>query len=506
MQSPHAGDAVSADPVRSAQADADLLALLEADMTLEAARPILELAATYFAETRAGEGPVSTWHSAQVIADRLAGPMPRSPRPLADVARRLSKLLLEDVNRLAHPMYIGHEVSAPLPAAVWTESLISALNQSQAVREMSPSFTPLEHQVVAWMTDLVGWDEKAGGTMTSGGTEATFAALLAARSRAIPDVWTNGVGATPPVVVCGEHAHYAVSRAAGEMGLGVSRVITIASRDLRMDIDALRQRLETLRANGTRVMAVVATAGCTVTGTFDDLEAVADACAAYADDGGPLWMHVDAAHGGAAMLSPRHAHRLNGLVRANSVAWDPHSTLLLPLSAGLVLMRDQEALTGAFAQQAPYLFTGATEGQIWDLGPRSFQCTRRADVLKLWVAIERYGVDNLALLYDRLCRMAHTLYTMLQARSDFAPLHEPMSNILCFAWTPPGVEGAQRDELTNALRERYNRSGRGWITATTLDGRRVLRITVMNARTDESHLAKLVDGLAAEAALLLRQR
>ena len=483
--------------------DAELLAMLEADMTLDAARPILELAAGYFADTRRGEGPVSTWHSAQVIADRLAGPMPRGARALSDVARRLSSLLLDDVNRLAHPMYIGHQVSAPLPAAVWTEALISALNQSQAVREMSPSFTPLEHQVIAWMTDLVGWDEQAGGTMTSGGTEATFAALLAARSRAVPDVWTNGLGANPPVVVCGEHTHYAVSRAAGEMGLGLSRVITIPSRALCLDTDALRERLTALRATGTRVMAVVATAGCTATGSFDDLEAVADLCDEFADDHGPLWLHVDAAHGGAAMLSPTHRHRVRGLVRARSMAWDPHKTLLLPLSAGMVLVRDQDDLTRAFTQEAPYLFSSGSDAQIWDMGPRSFQCSRRADVLKLWVAIERYGSDNLARLYDRLCRMAQTLHGLLSARSDFTPLHEPMSNILCFAWTPPGVAAADLDTLTTALRERYNRSGRGWITATTLDGRRVLRITVMNARTDETHLAKLVDGLVAEAAQIL---
>ena len=483
--------------------DAELLAMLEADMTLDAARPILELAAAYFADTRRGEGPVSTWHSAQVIADRIAGPMPRNARALPDVARRLSSLLLEDVNRLAHPMYIGHQVSAPLPAAVWTDALISALNQSQAVREMSPSFTPLEHQVIAWMTDLVGWDEQAGGTMTSGGTEATFAALLAARSRAVPDAWTNGLGAQVPVVVCGEHAHYAVSRAAGAMGLGVSRVSIVPSRALRMDIDALRERLAALRADGTRVMAVVATAGCTATGSFDDLDAVADLCDEFADDHGPLWLHVDAAHGGAAMLSPRHRHRVQGLARSRSLAWDPHKTLMLPLAAGMVLVRDQDDLTRAFTQEAPYLFSSGSDAQIWDMGPRSFQCSRRADVLKLWVAIERYGADNLARLYDRLCRMAQTLHALLSARGDFTPLHEPMSNILCFAWTPPGVAAEDLDVLTDTLRERYNRSGRGWITATTLDGRRVLRITVMNARTDETHLAKLVDGLVAEAALVL---
>lgn len=482
----------------------DPLALLEADTTLDAAHPILALASEYLVSTRSGEGPVSTWHSAEVIADRLNEPLPRRSRPLADVARRLSSLLLHDVNRLAHPMYIGHQVSAPLPAAVWTDALISALNQSMAVREMSPSFTPLEHQVVEWMTDLIGWDARAGGTMTSGGTEATLTALLAARSRAIPDVWTHGVGTAPPVLVCGEHAHYAVARAAGEMGLGMQRVVTVASDGHRMSVAALRETLAALRARGTRVMAVVATAGCTATGTFDDLEGVADACAEFGTDGEPLWLHVDAAHGGAALLSPTHAHRVRGLARARSVAWDPHKTLLLPLAAGLLLVREEHDLEAAFAQKAPYLFTPNEDARAWDMGPRSFQCSRRADVLKLWVAFERYGADALAALYDRLCRMARTLYDRLRDHPDFTPLHEPESNILCFAWTLPESDPAERDLLTTALRERYNRSGRGWITATTLDGRRVLRVTVMNARTDVPHIEALVSGLEAEAAYVLK--
>ena len=482
----------------------EALALLEADTSLEAARPILALAADYLAGTRRGEGPVSTWHSAEVIAGRLQETLPRRSRPLADVARRLSSLLLEDVNRLAHPMYIGHQVSAPLPAAVWTDALISALNQSMAVREMSPSFTPLEHQVVEWMTDLLGWDARAGGTMTSGGTEATFTALLAARRRAIPDVWRCGVGADAPVLVCGEHAHYAVARAAGNMGLGMERVVTVRSEAHRLSIPALRDTLAALRSRGERVMAVVATAGCTATGAFDDLDAVADVCAEFGERGEPLWLHVDAAHGGAALLSPTHAHRVRGIARARSVVWDPHKTLLLPLAAGLLLMRDEHDLDAAFSQQAPYLFTPNDDARAWDMGPRSFQCSRRADVLKLWVAFERYGADALAALYDRLCHMAQTLHAHLANHALFTPLHEPESNILCFAWTGPDVSPEERDALTDALRERYNRSGRGWITATTLDGRRVLRITVMNARTDESHIDALVDGLEAEAAYVLK--
>lgn len=482
----------------------DIVELLEDDSTLAAAEPLLSLVEQYFTETRTGKGSVSTWHSAEMISDRIQGPIPRRPRPLAEVARRLSSLLLPDINRLAHPMYIGHQVSAPLPAAVWTDALVSALNQSQAVREMSPAFTPLEHQVIGWMTDLIGWDEQAGGTMTSGGTEATLTALLTARSRAIPEVWSRGVGSNPPVLICGEHAHYAVSRAAGMMGLGLSQVLVVPSENQHMSIPHLRESLAAQKGARQRVMAVVATAGCTATGTFDDIDAVADLCAQFADDNGPLWLHVDAAHGGAALLSAAHRHRVHGIARANSVAWDPHKTMLLPLAAGMLLMRDEKLLGSAFSQTAPYLFSQAEAARSWDMGPRSFQCSRRSDVLKLWVALERYGADGLAALYEKLCHTAHYLYEKLQGHESFHALHEPESNILCFAWNPKGVADDDRDELTNQLRERYNRSGRGWITATTLGGRRVLRITVMNARTGKAHIDTLLEGLEAESRKLLR--
>ena len=490
------------DPDTVPMTDDALLALFEADTTLEAAEPILALVARYLSDTRSGDGPVSSMRSAQDVADALAGPMPRQPRTLANVAERLQTLLLNDVNRLMHPMAVGHQVSAPLPATIWTEALIAAVNNSQAVREMSPSFTPLERQVVRWCTDLIGWDDRAGGTMTSGGTEATFSALLAARSAAMPDVWMNGMGASPPVLVCGEHTHYAVTRAAGEMGLGMSRVVVVPSRNFAMDTDALRAQLGTLRATGTPVMAVVATAGCTATGSFDDLHTIADICAAA----GELWLHVDAAHGGAAMLSSAHRHHVRGLARARSVAWDPHKMLLLPLAAGLVLMRDERDLGSAYAQSAPYLFTGNADARSWDTGQRSFQCSRRSDVLKLWVAFERYGGDQLAAFYERLCATTRTLHDILITRTDFQPLHEPQSNILCFSWTPDGVADADRDALTDALRERYNLSGRGWLTVTTLDGRRVLRVTLMNVRTTATHMQRLVDGLAEEGAALLDER
>ena len=479
-----------------------VLAELERDMAPDAAAAFAALAANYFAATREGAGPVSTPHRPEVLAERFAEPLPAGGRPLAAVVERLARDVLGDCNRLYHPMYMGHQVSAPLPAAVWTESLTAALNQSLAVFEMSPVGTVMETQLVRWMCDLAGYGPEAGGTLTSGGTEATFTALLAARARAIPDVWERGVGERPPVVLCGEHAHYAVTRAVGEMGLGLRSVVTVPSRDYRMDVAALAARLDETQAGGRAVMAVVATAGSTATGSFDDLEAIGRMC----EERG-VWLHVDGAHGASALLSPVHRHRVRGIARARSVAWDPHKMMLLPLSAGMLLVRDERDLEGAFAQRAPYLFHGAGDERGWDQGVRSFQCSRRADVLKAWVALQRYGADGIGALYDHLCATARVLYDAVRARADFEALHEPECNILCFRHVGERTLGAaELDALNRELRERYNRSGAGWITATTLDGRRVLRVTVMNPRTRAEHVHQLVEGLVAVATELLAAR
>jgi L-2,4-diaminobutyrate decarboxylase len=473
----------------------DIRESLELDSSLESATLFTELATAYLAATRTGEGPVSSPRSPSELAARFDEPMPLDGRPLREVVARLRDEVLPDCNRLYHPRYAGHQVSAPLPAAIWTESLTAALNQSVAVSEMSPTGTALEHRVVRWMCDLVGYGPGSGGTLTSGGTEATFTGLLAARSSVLPDVWTDGVGTTPPVVVCGEHAHYAVTRAVGEMGIGMRNVVAIPSRDWRMDTDALHDTLIRLRAEGRTVMAVVATAGSTATGSFDDLETIGMLC----EERG-IWLHVDGAHGASALLSDRHRHRVAGLARARSIAWDPHKMMLLPLSAGVVLVRNERDLESAFAQRAPYLFHGAEGERVVDQGIRSFLCSRRADVLKLWVSFQRYGARGLGELYDHLCDVTARMHELLEAHPSFEVMHEPECNILCFRWVGDGtMSDAALDELNRDLRERYNRSGAGWITATNLGGRRVLRVTMMNPRTGPGDVAEIVAGIARMA-------
>ena len=470
---------------------------LEADATAEAGARFVELAAAFLAESAGGNAAVSTATTPASLAARFDEPLPRDGRPLAEVLARVRDDIAAESIRLSHPMYLGHQVSAPLPAGIWTEVVASAINNSLAVREMSPAGTVLEAQVIRWMCELAGLGEEAGGTFTSGGTEATFTGLLAARAAALPNAWEEGVGAAPPVIVCGEHAHYAVSRAAGELGLGMKQVERVPSRNFRMDTAALERTLGRLSADGRRIMAVVATAGSTATGSFDELADIGALC-----DARGIWLHVDAAHGASALLSATHRQRLRGIDRARSIAWDPHKMMLLPLSADMVLVRREADLEAAFAQQAPYLFHGA-EGRRWDQGTRSFQCSRRFDALKVWVALQRYGADGIAALHDLLCDRARELHSAIVAHPAFEALHEPESNIVCFRFVGAGADPHLTDDVNRRLREAYNRSGAGWITLTLLEGRPVLRVTVMNPRTERAHLDRLLRGLAEQGARLL---
>jgi L-2,4-diaminobutyrate decarboxylase len=153
---------------------------------------------------------------------------------------------------------------------------------------------------------------------------------------------------------------------------------------------------------------------------------------------------VDGAHGASALLSPVHRARLKGIQRARSIAWDPHKMMLMPLSASVVLVRDERDLDAGFTQRAPYLFHARAGARNWDQGVRSFQCSRRLDAIKVWVGLQRYGADGLGAIYDRLCATARVLHDRVVARTDFEALHEPESNILCFRFLGDGSADGDR--------------------------------------------------------------
>lgn len=419
------------------------------------------------------ERPVVEWRPEEQLREsvRLGGP-PEEPLALARLVARHSI-------QLHHPSYMGHQVCPPIHEAALADLLISMLNQSTAVWEMSPIATPIEKEILRWLASLAGYPQTALGTAVSGGSAANLTGLLAARARFNADDATAG---RRPILVTSADAHYSIARAGAIMGIPAADVVKIPTDDAhRMDVDALQETLAAVDArDDAALLAIVATAGSTATGAFDRLDEIA-----LLRDRYRTWLHVDAAHGASVLLSERFAPLVLGLAHADSFSWDPHKMMWMPLSLGTVLVRDGIWLRRAFEADAPYLFHGGGA----NLGEMTIQCSKRADAIKLWLVLKSGGAASIVHALERTADLTRYLYERVLASDDFEPAHEPALNIFCFR------KRGLSDEQTADLRERLIRSGRAWITSTILRGGRVLRVTMMNPRTTERDVDAMLEAL-----------
>lgn len=446
--------------------------------------------------------PVTSARPPREVAARFDEPLPRAGSSTAEVLERLERDVLPDTLRLAHPGYLSHQVAPPLPGSAGADALVTAANQSLAVREMSPVATHVERRVVAWFLEQIGWSpDEAAGSFVSGGAIGNLTGLAAARARALPDAWTAGVSSARgrPRVVAGAHAHYSVQRALGVLGLGSDAAVLVPAVDGRLPAQGVGEALARIRADGELPVAVVACAGTTATGSVDDLAAIG----AVARRAG-VWLHVDAAHAGAFLISDRLRPMLAGLELADSVALDLHKMMFQPISSGLVLARDRRALDLAFAQEAPYLFHADDDATRFDQGPRTLQCSRRADALRVWIVLQLHGADAIAARQERCVELAAHAAALLDARDEFETCHRPQTNILCFRHVPVALAADPEalDAHNVALREEVNRGGELFVNGTLLDGRRVLRVTLINPRASRDDMAAWVEGVARAARAL----
>jgi L-2,4-diaminobutyrate decarboxylase len=389
--------------------------------------------------------------------------------------------LLDQAIQLHHPSYMGHQVCPPFPTAVLADFLISTLNQSTAVWEMSPIATVVEQEVVRWLADLAGYPAESLGTAVSGGSAANLTGLLAARAR----FNAEHDGTRRPLILCGGDAHYSIARAAAIMGIPTTDVLKIATDERhRMDVAALAELLDTIDArDDAAVLAIVATSGTTATGAFDPLREIADL-----RDRHRTWLHVDASHGASVLVNERLRQLVDGLDRADSLSWDPHKMMWMPLSLGIVLVRNGMWLRHAFEADAPYLFNAERASD--NIGELTIQCSKRADAVKLWVTLQTVGVSAIAAALDKVTAVTRHLYELVRDSDDFDAMHEPDFNIFCFRH--------RSDDATNArLREELIRSGDAWITSTVLKGERVLRVTMINPATENADVERMLASLRA---------
>jgi L-2,4-diaminobutyrate decarboxylase len=467
---------------------------------LEHGQVVLREIEAFLSRSQRCQGKVLNWrmpsenlHAAAALLDQPTG------------LQALLRTTFDRGQTLHDPRYIGHQVAAPIPLAALMESVSAVANQGMTVYEMGPWSSAVERVMIQRLGEQLGLQPGFGGILTSGGSLANLTALLTARNIALGTAWQHGVpgGAASGVILASPESHYCIERAAGILGLGTDGCVRVALDAAgRIDPDRLRHQIEGLQRERRPVIAVVASACTTRAGTYDPLRAIASVCR---DTG--VWLHVDAAHGGAAAFSARHAHRLDGIEQADSVVWDAHKMMFIPALSTYLFYRRAQDQCRAANQDAPYLFDEAAERvEAYNTGLGTIECTKRAAALSLWAVWSVHGPALFSDLVDSTFGMARCFADRLAAEEDFDLLNEPEANIVLFRFVPAplrGVSDRAVGQFQKAVRQRLIESGEAYIVPAVDRGVDALRLVVMNPLTTEQHLEQVLASLRRFGAELL---
>lgn len=403
--------------------------------------------------------------------------------------------------KFRHPHYIAHQVSVPdYPAGLAT--LVNGLtNNPMGIYEMGSGAAALEYAVINWMLRKIGWPPQrlggskdqsvtAAGVFTHGGSLANLTAMLAARARIAPEAWVEGNPSDLAVLVPAS-SHYSNARGLSIMGLGSNSLY-------KLEVDAngviiperMAATLQRLKDDGKRCMALIANVCSTATGLHDPLIPISDFCEEH-----NIWLHADACHGATALLNDETKKLLTGIERADSVVWDTHKMMQVPVLSAALLLKDGRNFDRAFDQDASYLAYGKSVDD-YDTITRTVECTRTAMGFKVFLNLAWRGEAALGeYVRDRYAK-TRQFYELIKARDGFTCPYEPETNILCFRF---GNEDAGSDELQERIRDHLMRAGKFHITSAVLNGKRHLRITVMNRLTDIETINDLLDAIEATA-------
>ncbi len=455
-------------------------------LLLRAAR----FAAEYLESSLDRDQPIVAWRDPAALEALLQLSLPREGRPLEEVVAEAETALRHGV-RTGHPRFFNQLFNHLDPAGVLGEWMAAVANSSMYTFEAAPVFTLMEEKLAERLGELAGFPH-GEALFNPGGSISNLMALLAARQRRFPHTRVHGFAPEDrPVAFASAEAHYSIPRAASIAGFGLDGVVAVACDDAgRMRPDALEEAVAAALADGRTPFFVCATAGTTMAAAYDPVDAIAGVCERHG-----LWLHVDAAYGGNVLFSPEHRGLLAGLERADSMAWNPHKTMAVPLHCSALLMRERGHLHTAFATQADYLFHD-TEEAGRDRGDMTIQCGRRVDALKLWLAWQAQGDAGYRARVEQAFRNVAAARRMVEERPALELVREPHGCNLLFRWLPAGEPSAEEVDRRNvALREGLKRGGRVMLNYSRLDGRVALRLVLTHPELTEDDLRVVFDAV-----------
>jgi aromatic-L-amino-acid/L-tryptophan decarboxylase len=430
--------------------------------------------------------PVLRRADAAGLRSRLGGPPPEQPADYGAVLARVMADVLPYAARTDHPGYLAFIPSFTTWPGALAELTAAAANLYCGAWMESAGAAQIELEVIDWFRSWLGLPAGTAGVLVNGGSAANLTALLVAREAA-------GGPSPDSVMYVSDQAHSSLARTARAMGLLPRQVRVLPTDDRwRLLPDTVTAAVRADRAAGRIPFALCASAGSTNTGAVDPLAGLADVCAAER-----LWLHVDAAYGGFAVLTAKGRAALAGLDRADSVTLDPHKWLYQPMECGCVLIRDGARLERTFAIHPDYLHGDAVQGAgEVNFADRGLQLSRGFRALKVWVTVHTFGLTAFRACIQRNLELAEYAEALIRGHPELTLMAPATLGIVCFRREWPGCDEAETERRGTALAEELKRGGTALVSTTRLAGQHAVRLCILNPTSSAGHIRQVIEHFA----------
>ncbi|OWY24479.1 aminotransferase class V-fold PLP-dependent enzyme [Sphingobacteriales bacterium UPWRP_1] len=445
---------------------------------------------------------------AQVQPDQILEQLPDMPPSHAEdfdkIIADFNDLILPGITHWQHPSFFAYFPANSSPASVLAEMLTATLAAQCMLWDTSPAAAELEERMLDWLKQLTGLPQNLHGTLYDGASTATLSAILAAREKATGfAVNRHGFTANTAVlrVYTSAEAHSSVEKAAKMAGIGQENVVKIpVDAHFRLNPKLLAEAIAADIRQDYTPLCVVATLGTTGCTAIDPLEEIAQICNQYL-----VWLHVDAAYAGTALLLPEYRWMLKGIEQADSFVFNPHKWLFTNFDCSAFYVKDKETLLQTFSILPEYLKT-ENRNRVNNYSEWSPQLGRRFRALKLWFVLRSYGVQQLQEKIRHHINLAHSLSHQIKQHPFFEIAAPVTLNLVCFRLAPPRLQ--QQPDALNALNEqllqRLNQSGKMYLSHTKLNGLYTLRMVTGQTNVEKKHVESAWKLIQTHATALLQ--
>ena len=470
----------------------------------KAGHALVDWIADYRERLATGAFPVQARVAPGDLIKQLPATAPEMPEPLDAILADLDRLITPGITHWQHPQFYGYFPSGGSLTSVLGDMVSTGLGVVGLSWQASPALTELEQVTTNWLRDLLGIPATFSGVLQDTASTSSFLALVCARERATDYGATRGglQTAEPPLIVyVSSQSHSSVEKAALLAGFGRDNVRSIATdENFALSVPALSEAIRRDRAAGLRPCAIVATTGTTSTTAMDPIAAIAAIARAE-----KLWLHVDAAMGGAAMLLPEYRHYWAGVEAADSIIVNPHKWLTVAFDCTLFLVRDPQHLVRVMSTNPSYL-QSPTDIQVRNYRDWGIALGRRFRSLKIWFNLREQGAEAIRQKLRRDIANAQWLEAQVRAAPDWRVLAPVTLQTVCIRHEPPALEAGALDAHTRRWAQSINDSGAAYLTAAVINGRWMVRVSIGSALTEPAHVQQLWSIIQDAAAHSLLKR